>query len=93
LHNAGGAAGVPEEKLTSTWMAEVSDGVSVQVVVPLLHPMEKLPSVDPWAGAAVKVSGLPTSNIALHVLPQFMPAGEEVTVPLPSPLKTIVTAA
>src|SRR5687767_5816309 len=41
--------------------------------------------VDPAAGEAVRLTTVPAGKLALHVGPQSMPAGEEVTVPLPLP--------
>src|SRR4029450_5893245 len=42
------------------------------------------------AGAAVKVTAVPLANAAAHVVPQEMPAGLLVTVPLPVPaLETV----
>jgi hypothetical protein len=59
--------------------------VTVQVPVPLqspLHPVKILPLSD----VAVKVTDVPRSYVALHVTPHTMPAGNEVTLPLPVPL-------
>jgi hypothetical protein len=39
--------------------------------------------VKPLAGVAVKVTAVPELKGALQVLPQFMPAGELVMLPLP----------
>ena len=41
-------------------------------------------NTQPLAGAAVRVTCAPTRNPAVHALPQEMPAGALVTVPLPS---------
>ena len=40
---------------------------------------------DPLAGVAVRVTRVPASKGALQVLPQAMPTGLEVTVPVPVP--------
>jgi hypothetical protein len=40
---------------------------------------------EPVAGLAVRTTLVPTLKAALHVLPQVMPAGVELTVPLPEP--------
>jgi hypothetical protein len=39
--------------------------------------------LQPLAGAALKVTGVPVAYPALHVAPQLIPEGELVTVPLP----------
>jgi hypothetical protein len=41
--------------------------------------------MEPAAGAAVKVTTVPLENEAEHLLPQAMPAGALVTVPVPLP--------
>jgi hypothetical protein len=41
---------------------------------------------DPAAGVAVSDTVLPAAKLAEQVPPQSMPAGEEVTVPLPAPV-------
>ena len=51
-----------------------------------LHP----PKVDPDAGAAVNVTVVPDAKGKLHVVPQSIPAGLLVTVPIPTPF--LVTA-
>src|SRR5437773_7101489 len=62
--------------------------VTVQVLVPE-HPPPLQPSkVEPVAGVAVRVTGVPLSKDAEQVAPQLIPAGFEVTVPLPAPSRT-----
>src|SRR5207249_4723266 len=62
--------------------------VTVQVLVPA-HPPPLQPSkVEPVAGVAVRVTGVPLSKDAEQVAPQLIPAGFEVTVPLPVPSRT-----
>src|SRR5664279_173600 len=59
--------------------------VATQVVEPEhapLHPMNVVPVVDD----AVSVTIVLASNSALHVAPQSMPAGVEVTEPTPVPI-------
>jgi hypothetical protein len=58
----------------------------VQVPVPPqpdcpVHPA----NVDPVPAVAVNVTDVPLAKFVLHVVPQLMPAGELVTVPVPVP--------
>jgi hypothetical protein len=64
--------------------------VTVQeVAVPLQPPLQPL-KTDPAAGAAVKVTAVPFVYDPEHVVPQLMPAGLLVTVPVPAPaLETV----
>src|SRR5206468_11795503 len=59
--------------------------VTVQVPVPVQLPPLQPEKVEPAAGAAVKVTELPLAYAAAQVVPQAMPAGALVTVPLPTP--------
>src|SRR5215468_9087464 len=61
-----------------------ADSETVQVPVPVQAPLQP-EKVEPLAAAAVRVTEVPLAKLALHVLPQLMPAGEEVTVPVPLP--------
>jgi hypothetical protein len=64
--------------------------VTVQVPVPEHAPPLQPVKLEPAAGAAVKVTAVPLANAAAHVVPQEMPAGLLVTVPLPAPaLETV----
>jgi hypothetical protein len=58
--------------------------VTVQVPVPL-HAPDHPANVDVPSGLAVNVTSVPAARLAAHVLPQEIPAGDEVTVPLPVP--------
>jgi hypothetical protein len=62
-----------------------ADRLNVQVglvvhVPALVHPV----NVAPASGVAVSVT-LPWVRVAVHVAPQLMPAGEELTEPVPPP--------
>src|SRR5262249_21172657 len=47
------------------------------------------PNALPAAGTAVNVTFVPYVNGAVHVLPQLMPVGLDVTVPVPLPLRVM----
>jgi len=64
--------------------------VTAQVPVPAQPPPLQPLKVDPAAAAAVRVTTVPFAYEAEHVVPQLMPVGELVTVPLPAPaLETV----
>jgi hypothetical protein len=56
--------------------------VTTQLPTPLQAPPQPA-KPQPFIGAAVKVTGVPTLKLALHVEGQVTPVGELVTVPLP----------
>jgi hypothetical protein len=58
--------------------------VTLQLPVPVHAPLQPV-KVDAPSGEAVSVTTVPDANDALQVVPQVMPAGEEVTVPPPVP--------
>jgi hypothetical protein len=64
--------------------------VKVQVAVPLQAP-DQPAKVEPEAGEAVRVTGVPLVKLALHVVPQLMPAGVLVTVPPPVPARATLS--
>jgi hypothetical protein len=64
--------------------------VTTHVDVPLQAPDHPV-NVEPAAGAAVSVTTVPLLNPALHVVPQLIPDGLLVTIPVPVPAK--VTAS
>ena len=61
----------------------VFSAVMVHVPVPEQPPPDQPPKTEPAAGVAVRVTSVPFVNPALHVVPQSMPDGEDVTVPAP----------
>jgi hypothetical protein len=70
-----------------------ADRVTEQVPVPLQAPLHPV-KVDPLAGLAVNTTFVPDAKVAEHWLPQAMPLGRLVTVPLPVPfLVTVSTGA
>jgi hypothetical protein len=64
----------------------------VQVLVPAQPPPLQPLNVEPAAGVAVRVTAVPLGNVAEHAVPQEIPAGELVTVPVPAPVVLIVSA-
>jgi hypothetical protein len=46
---------------------------------------DQFTNVEPAAAAAVRATDVPEAYEALHEVPQLIPAGEEVTVPIPVP--------
>jgi hypothetical protein len=64
----------------------VNEHVPVPEHPPPLHPV----NIEPVTGAAVNVTTLPTLYVSLQSDPQFIPVGDEVTVPLPVPLLFMV---
>src|SRR5204862_7226233 len=58
--------------------------VSVQEADPVQAPPQLL-NAEPAAGVAVKVTTVAAAKEALQLEPQLIPAGDEVTVPLPVP--------
>src|SRR5262247_4580445 len=66
--------------------------VTVQVPVPVQPPPLQPVKVEPAAGAAVRVTAVPLTNVEEHVVPHVMPAGALVMVPLPAPVLLTVSA-
>jgi hypothetical protein len=56
----------------------------VQVPVPVHAPDQPAKS-ELASGFAISVTVVPLAKLALHVSPQFMPAGALVTIPVPLP--------
>ena len=57
-----------------------------------VHDPDQPVNVDPADGVAVSVTAAPDAKNAWHVPAlQFMPAGDEVTVPEPAPMKDTVS--
>ena len=64
---------------------------SVQVPVPE-HPEPFHPVNPPDVATAVRVTEEPAPKLAVHAVPQLIPDGELVTVPVPEPALLTVTA-
>ena len=65
--------------------------VTVQGAVPLHPPPLQPAKEDPPAAVAVRVTLVPLLKLAVQVAPQLIPAGLEVTVPVPVPLLVTVS--
>ncbi len=63
--------------------------VTLHAPVPL-HAPDQPANVDPDAGVAVKATGVEATKDALHVVPQLMPAGVDMTEPEPLPVRVTV---
>jgi hypothetical protein len=90
---------VPARLTESAWVIRakvaVTDAaastVTVQVPVPE-HPAPDQPAkVEVASGVAVSTTAVLASKVAVHVVPQSIPAGVEATVPPPVPARTTVS--
>ena len=63
---------------------------TVHVAVPVQPPLQPA-NVEPLAADAVSVTDVPLAKLALQVAPQLMPAGDDVTVPLPDPTRVTIS--
>jgi hypothetical protein len=70
--------------------AEVSTNVHV-VLVPLHAPPDHPAKALAAPGASVNVTLVPGANVPVHALPQLIPAGLDVTVPVPVPASNTFT--
>ena len=59
--------------------------VTVQVLVPLQPPPDQPVNAMPASGVAVSTTIESSWNFTEHVAPQLMPAGDDVTTPVPEP--------
>jgi hypothetical protein len=73
----------PELNVAVTLRAAVID--NAQFPVPLQSPLHPA-NVEPLAAVALSVTDVPFAKFVVHVLPQLIPAGEDVTVPVPVPI-------
>src|SRR5512139_2972399 len=65
--------------------------VTVQVLAVLVQAPLHPANVEPAAAAAVKVTGVPLLYSSVQSLPQWMPAGDDVTVPDAAAVPALVT--
>src|SRR5687768_16293516 len=82
----------PELATVSTnvgWKVAVTDlvasMVTMQAPVPVHATLQPV-KAEPALCKGVSVTGVPGAKPAVQVAPQVMPAGAEVTVPVPAPL-------
>jgi hypothetical protein len=64
--------------------AVLAEIVRAQLPAPVQAP-DHPANVEPEAGVAVRVTIVPLLKVALHTLPQLIPLGLLVTVPVPVP--------
>jgi hypothetical protein len=64
--------------------------VTVHTVVPEQSPLQPV-KIEPVAGTALSVTSVPESKFALQAVPQLIPAGVLVTVPVPLPARATVS--
>lgn len=77
-------------KVAVTAVAEVPT-LTVQVPVPLQPPpLQPAKTEATEFGVAVRTTDDPLSKLAVQVVPQLMPTGELVTLPLPAPARVTV---
>ena len=75
-------------KVAVTVLADVID--TMHAPVPLQEPPDQPPKVCPTEGVAVNETRVPIAKVARQVEPQLIPAGFEVTVPVPEPVLVTV---
>src|SRR5439155_872720 len=78
----------PTTKLAVTDLAAPMFTLQISPNVPetASHPVQPLTNTEPRAGAAVRVTVVPITYGAEQSVPQLIPPGLEVTVPLPMPV-------
>src|SRR4029450_11428413 len=76
-----GAAPLRPKVAITAWSAVI---VTMQLPAPEQSPDQPVKRFRPVA-FAVSVTVVPPANAATHVEPQLIPAGELVTVPVPTP--------
>jgi hypothetical protein len=82
------SATVLSVKVAATDAAALTE--TTQDPVPVQFAPDHPPKVEPAAAWALSVTIVPAAKLAEQVLPQLMPAGVDVTVPVPLPAGTTV---
>ena len=82
---------VPPEVLNVAVTLRAAVIASVQPPVPEHAPLQPA-NVEPLAAVAPNVTEAPLAKLAMQVLPQLMPVGLEVTVPVPVPARVTASA-
>ncbi len=85
------SAKVPPEPLNVAVTARACVIDTVQLPVPVHAPFQPA-KVEPLAAAAVSITDAPLVKFALQDVPQLMPEGDEVMVPVPVPALVTVRA-
>jgi len=80
---------VAVEKVAVTSLAVFM--ATVQEVKEPLHAPPQPEKIEPEAGVAVRVTSVPRVTTALHVGPQLIKLGNELTEPLPLPVLLTVS--
>lgn len=88
--DAGLAVIAPEARLNVAVTPLATSIVTLQAADPEHAPLQPA-KTDPLAGMALRLTDNPTEKLPAHELPQSMPAGDDVTVPLPEPDLLIVS--
>jgi len=65
--------------------------VTTHVLVPEQPPPDHPPNAEPAFAVAVSVTAVPLAKLAVHVVPQVMPAGVLLTDPAPVPANTTLS--
>ena len=85
---------IEDVRLGITLNVAVAEAFALKVMlhepVPL-HAPDHPANVEVELGEALSVTAVPLANVVLHVLPQLIPAGLLVIVPLPAPAPCTVT--
>ena len=85
-----GPADGPEAAVSKVAVTDLSLSIVTVQVVPV-HAPDHPVKFEPEAEVAVNVTCAPAANAALHVLPQLIPDGLEVTEPDPDPVFVTVS--
>jgi len=88
--SGGGKDGVPPGASKVAVTVSACGSVTTQLPLPLQPLPLQLAKVSPPVEVAVSVTVMPSSYVAVQVLPQLIPVGTLVTVPVPVPASVTV---